>query len=176
VARKTFQLFDCSYKDITNLMDTVEIDPYFKEFLKNIEQKGHNIYILSDGYDLLIKQILSREGLEHLPFYSNSMIVEELDGSTAFDISLPYHNSECEFCGTCKTTLLKKLSSDQDEIIYIGDGHSDRCPIEHSHKVYAKDTLYQIAKDKEISAIKFTTFKEIIELEHPDIKPKNQND
>ena len=164
VARKTFELFDCSYEDIIELMQTVEIDPHFREFVLRAERAGCEIYILSDGYDRLIDFILKREGLDHLPTYSNVMVVEETDAGTVFDINLPHYNPACGSCGTCKTTLLKEFSG-EDEIIYIGDGYSDRCPIKYSDVVYAKDKLHRIAEDSGVGAVKVEGFDDIIESE-----------
>ena len=164
VAQNKFELFDCSYGDIMKLMQTVEIDPHFDEFVQRATEAGREIYILSDGYDRLIDFILEREGLDHLPTYSNCMVVEETDASTAFDIRLPHHNPDCGSCGTCKTSLLEKLSEESDTV-YIGDGYSDRCPIKYSDVVYAKDKLYQIAEQSKIDAVRFDRFDEIIRAE-----------
>jgi 2-hydroxy-3-keto-5-methylthiopentenyl-1-phosphate phosphatase len=157
VAIETFKLFDCQLEDIIKLLDNVKIDPYFKEFLKKVENDGDKVFILSDGYDVLIKHILQRENLDYLPYYANTLLAK-----SGFKIILPYYNPSCGLCGVCKTNLLKELSSGFNEIIYIGDGYSDSCPIKHAHRVYAKDKLYQIAKEKGINAIRFSSFKEII--------------
>ncbi|OWZ84620.1 MtnX-like HAD-IB family phosphatase [Natranaerobius trueperi] len=158
-AQKTFNLLDCNLQDIMDLVNEVKLDPKFKKFVDKVENQGDKLYILSDGYDLFIREILAREGLSYLPYYSNEL---QINGNGNFYINTPHSVNYCELCGTCKTELIRKLASNQDETIYIGDGSSDRCAISCVDKVFAKDKLYKIAIDKNIDAVKFSSFKEIL--------------
>lgn len=157
-ANQTFELFDASIDDIKNLMDTIEIDDYFEEFLVLCRSKGHEIYILSDGYDFNIKTILDRYNI-NVKFFANKLLY---DNGHRFMAECPYQSSSCQRCGTCKKDLIKQLAAEGSQIIYIGDGHSDFCPAETADVVFAKDVLYRYCLGKGINAVRFSNFKDII--------------
>ncbi|ACB86374.1 MtnX-like HAD-IB family phosphatase [Natranaerobius thermophilus] len=161
VARETFKLFDCSWEDVSRAISNIQIDPDFKKFVDIINREGDQLYIVSDGYDLLIKEILGREGLSHIPFYANKLLVNNRN----FSMTTPYSNDNCHQCGSCKTAIIRSLISNFKTVpktIYVGDGYSDRCPIEIADLVFAKEKLYQIAKSKGIEANKIKSFQDVI--------------
>jgi 2,3-diketo-5-methylthio-1-phosphopentane phosphatase len=154
----TFKLFNANLEDILKLMDTIEIDDYFKEFLSLCRQKGHHAYVLSDGYDVNIEAVFKRYGLE-VKYYSNKLTY---DSSKGFGIECPYENVSCGNCGTCKTNLIKKLQRKNSQIVYIGDGCSDQCPAAFADIVFAKGGLYNYCLEKSIQAEYFENFNDII--------------
>lgn len=158
-ANMTFELFDADLNDIKNLMDTIEIDEYFQEFLALCRSKEYPIYILSDGYDFNIQTILNRYDIDDVKFFANRLLYGH-DGR--FRVECPYHNDSCQHCGTCKTNLIKQLKTGDSQVIYIGDGHSDFCPAATADVVFAKDVLYRYCREKGINAVHFTNFKDII--------------
>lgn len=157
-ANRIFELFQASLEDVGNLMDKMEIDGYFKEFLELCRHKGHEVYILSDGYDFNIKTVLEKHNIE-VKYYSNKLLY---DTDKGFSIECPYHNPSCGNCGTCKTSLIKALKGDSGQVVYIGDGYSDMCPAAIADVVFAKDFLYKYCREKGINAIFFSDFKDII--------------
>lgn len=157
-ANQTFELFDASIDDIKKLMDTIEIDEYFKEFLALCRGKDYEVYILSDGYDFNIKTILDRYNI-NVKFFANKLLY---DKGHRFRAERPYQSSSCDRCGTCKTELMQQLTSEGSQVIYIGDGHSDFCPAEAADVVFAKDVLYRYCLEKGIKAVRFTDFRDII--------------
>lgn len=157
-ANQTFGLFDANLDDIKNLMDTIEIDEYFREFLDLCRSKDYEIYILSDGYDFNIQAILNRYNI-NIKYFANKLIYGK---DNRFRAECPYQSSSCQRCGTCKTELIKQLTTKGSQIIYIGDGHSDMCAAENADVVFAKDVLYRYCREKGINAIEFKNFKDII--------------
>ena len=91
-ASMTFKLFDATFEDVVDLLDTLEIDEYFSEFLSVCRYKGYEVYVLSDGYDFNISTILDRYGID-IVYYSNRLIYDRDKG---FDIECPYQNKSCE--------------------------------------------------------------------------------
>ena len=154
-ARRTFALFDAQPKDISRLMHSIDIDPYFLSFIKICEEQGHQLYILSDGYDENIRLILDRYKIA-LPYFANKLIYEH-----GFSIQTPYANNDCGQCGTCKTKLMQQLLG-HAQSVYIGDGYSDICPAKHADVVYAKSALYDYCVHNGIPALPFHSFKDII--------------
>lgn len=155
-ANRLFALLDAKPEDISKLMKTIEIDPYFIDFLKMCQDQGHQVFILSDGYDENIRLILDRYQIV-LPYYANKMIYDN-----GFRIQSPYDNKLCKKCGTCKTNLMQQLQGDAQSI-YIGDGYSDICPAEHADVVYAKGVLYDYCTNHGIPAIPYQSFKDFLE-------------
>ena len=51
----TFKLFRVGLKEIKSLIEKIEIDEYFQEFLALCRNQDYKIHILSDGYDFCIE-------------------------------------------------------------------------------------------------------------------------
>lgn len=155
-ASLTFKLFRADLDDVRKLIETVEIDDYFMEFLDLCRKQGDDVYVLSDGYDLIIDMVFKRYGIE-VPYYANRMIYED-----GFQIACPYLNPDCGQCGTCKSSLMKRLKGDAEQVVYVGDGYSDTCPAEKADLVFAKGVLYRYCLEKGIPVVCFETFRDII--------------
>lgn len=139
-------------------IDKQLIDESFIDFVKFCDEKNIEIIIVSDGLDLYIKRILEKYNL-NLKFYSNSIIIKE-DGTA--EMIFPYQDSVCLRCANCKRNHIINNSSDDDITIYIGDGHSDRCPIEYVDYIFAKKHLLQHCEKNRISYFPFDNFHSII--------------
>jgi 2,3-diketo-5-methylthio-1-phosphopentane phosphatase len=155
-ANRTFQLFNAKPVDLELFLNTIEIDPFFKEFVQTAKIHGDKIVVLSDGYDFNIKTVFHKYEID-LPFYSN-----KLSYNGNFHIDCLYSDESCGNCGTCKTNLIKKLKGDSDSAIYIGDGYSDFCPAKHADIVFAKNTLLEHCLKSGIKATPYRNFGDII--------------
>lgn len=155
-AHQTFELFEVSPENLKRFLKNIEIDEYFPQFLKNCQEKGHQVYILSDGYDLNIQTILDEHQLE-VPYYCNELVYTD-----RFQIRCPYKNDECGNCGTCKSSLMERLKEENSQTIYIGDGYSDICPAGKADLVFAKEPLYSICQEKGIPAVSYQNFYDIM--------------
>ena len=146
-------------EEAEKLMLSQEIDPYFVEFVKWAKGKGIEIFILSDGFDFYIRRILEKYNLSDVKFFSNRLWVE--DGRV--NLAFPYPDSVCRICGNCKRNHMLTLSGDEDIIVYIGDGYSDRCPVEYADVVFGKKELLKYCRAKNIPVYEFETFKDVME-------------
>ncbi len=155
-ANMTFKLFRANLNDVKKLMNTMEIDDYFKDFLSVCRDKGYGVYVLSDGYDFCLETVFRKYDID-VPYYANKMIYEQ-----GFEIECPNANPSCGICGTCKTKLIEKLKGEGNLVIYIGDGYSDTCPAMKADVVFARDALYKYCKDNGVSARYFDNFNNII--------------
>jgi 2-hydroxy-3-keto-5-methylthiopentenyl-1-phosphate phosphatase len=140
--------------------DTQDVDLHFKEFVSFCESKGIELYVLSDGFDFYIERILSNNGLERVGFFANHL---NFNGNETIYPTFPYTDSECNKCGNCKRNHLLTLSGEDDIIVYVGDGNSDRCPAEYADIVFAKRDLQSYCQSKNISFYEFKTFKDVRE-------------
>jgi 2,3-diketo-5-methylthio-1-phosphopentane phosphatase len=152
----TFGLFQADVSDLKMLLDTMEIDEYFKEFLGLCRNRRYGVFVLSDGYDYCIENMFSRYDIK-LPYYANRMVYDE-----GFKIECSGINPDCGICGTCKSELIESLKGEGNLVVYVGDGYSDTCAAAKADVVFAKNELYRYCRDNGIRARYFDTFSDII--------------
>ncbi|TYP52452.1 MtnX-like HAD-IB family phosphatase [Thermosediminibacter litoriperuensis] len=159
-ARETFKLFDASEEDLRNfLIENMEVDDYFIPFLEFCRKRGHDIYILSDGYDFNIKTILKKYGIKDIPYFSNKLIID----GRKFDIECQHSSGWCPQCGTCKAELIDKLKPRDGISVYIGDGYSDVCAAKKADVIFAKGVLLSHCRKNDIPAIAYKDFSDIVD-------------
>ena len=73
------------------------------------------------------------------------------------------------------------MSGDDDVIVYIGEGYSDRCPARYADIVFAKDDLLKFCHRENISYLEYRTFADVqlrlesvLSLKRPDIFRKRR--
>lgn len=157
-ARRVFSYFQADPDDVFCLLEGIEIDPGFMEFTDLCLREQNRIYVLSDGFDLSIRTVFRKYGI-NVPYFSNTMTFDN-----RFSIECPYANCECGHCGVCKTSLMQRLKEPGQTAIYIGDGYSDVCPAKHADMVFAKDPLYSLCRTAGVNVVGFSTFSDIITM------------
>ena len=149
-------LSNVTQKELDEFLNSIELDDYFKEFLRFIKEKNINFVILSDGFDLFIDEILKRNGVSNISVFANHLVYE----NNNFRIEFPYHNSKCDIgAGMCKC-----LQINEDKFCYIGDGTSDLCVAQKADILFATKSLERHCKNKAINYYPFKSFKDIIEV------------
>lgn len=159
-ARGQWGLIDGPSDALYEYIDSQEIDPYLIEFLQYCKQNGYVVRINSDGYDFYIQRILKKYNLDLRGYYNHI----SWDG-TKWSFSFPYADSHCKLCGNCKANIVKKFKDDGYEVVYVGDGYSDRCASEYADVVYAKKHLLEYCINNGIPHIPFNNFKDILNSE-----------
>ena len=170
--RRVFASISSVTKDeFTAFADSKAVDPHFKTFVEFCSEKSISVTVLSDGFDAYIDPVLKREGLDRLPRFSNRLQFND-DGTV--EPIFPYSDAECRRCANCKRNHLLTRSSDNNVIVYIGDGISDRCPVQFADIVFAKDSLVSFCETHNITFHRFEnfsdvlkTFKTIVETKKP---------
>jgi 2,3-diketo-5-methylthio-1-phosphopentane phosphatase len=152
-------------KELDAFIDKQEIDPSFSKFLNFCNDQGLSYHIVSDGMDYYIQRILERNGLSDVPYFTNHLDLKPLDGTprVLFKPSFPFTDEVCDRCAFCKRNHILTLCGDDDIIIYIGEGYSDRCPARYADIVFAKDDLLKYCQQENISYFEYRTFADIIE-------------
>jgi len=150
-------------KELDNFIDAQEIDETFKDFKLFCQKNNIEIFILSDGMDYYINHILKNNNITDVPFYTNHLQLESLDGSSRFLLkpSFPFTDENCDRCACCKRNHMLSLSADDDIIIYIGEGYSDRCPVRYADLVFAKDDLLKYCQQENISYFEYRSFADV---------------
>lgn len=150
--------------DLDSFLDEQPIDRTFIEFVRFYRAEGLACYVVSDGMDYYIKRILDRCGAKDVPFFANVLQFIPVDGTerVRFQPRFPYRDEVCDRCACCKRNHLLTMSADDDIIVYIGEGYSDRCPARYADIVFAKDDLLRYCRDENISYYEYDNFSDII--------------
>ncbi len=142
-------------------VDQFELDPGFPEFVRFCKQKEIPLAILSDGLDFYVERVLRNHGFDGIPWCANHLEFKNEDGITKMIPSFPHSDSECPQCGNCKRNHMLTMSSDEDIIVYVGDGISDRCPARYADIVFAKRSLLTYCQQQNITFHQFSTFRDV---------------
>ncbi len=126
------------------------LDPHLITLVKLTLDAGWRVEILSDGLDFYIKELLAPEEID-LPM--RSALLKHTDGVAT--IETPFINLACKKCGTCKSTRVDELTAAGEEVIFVGDGLSDRCAAPRAKRIFAKDDL---ARHLDEYAVKYESF------------------
>jgi 2-hydroxy-3-keto-5-methylthiopentenyl-1-phosphate phosphatase len=146
--------------------DQFAVDSHFANFVQFCKVRGVSIAILSDGLDVYVERVLSNAGLGDLQFFANHAEIEMVNGKGKLCVSFPYTDAECSLCGNCKRNHMLQSSADEDIIVYIGDGYSDRCPARFADFVFAKRQLIKHCQEQNITYFDFNNFDDVkIKLE-----------
>jgi 2-hydroxy-3-keto-5-methylthiopentenyl-1-phosphate phosphatase len=136
-------------------LETVRIRPGFRELVALARERGWRVVVVSSGFHELIEPILEREGVE-VELHANR-VDPRPDGWRV----LWQYDESCDSCGeSCKRSVVQDIAGD-DEIVYIGDGISDRCAAEASDRVFATRGLARYLEERGISFEHFDDFHSI---------------
>jgi 2-hydroxy-3-keto-5-methylthiopentenyl-1-phosphate phosphatase len=109
------------------VLDNARVRAGFAEFVRDARAAGWDVLIVSSGFHELIEPVLEREGVD-VELHANR--VEARPDGWRVEWRYP---DDCDDCGeSCKRTLLPA-----GEVVYVGDGYSDRCAALAADRVFA---------------------------------------
>lgn len=144
-------------QEATEMFKNEPLRDGFIEFTKWCEEKGLDLRIVSDGFNGYIRPILEHNSID-VPYYANDIEVTE-EGTLA--VNFQHARESCRHCGSCKCAHLLTHSSDEDTVVYVGDGYSDMCPVQMSDVVFARDQLLKHCEELSIHYHPFRDFFEV---------------
>jgi len=161
--RRQMALVRASAEELVALIAAIPLDPYFARFHQSIREAGVPFYVVSDGFDYVIRRVLRHCGVDgellngcHL--FSSFLRVE--GRNTVIDF--PHWPLPCEHgCATCKPEVMQRMSGGHRPVIFIGDGLSDRFAVEQAEVVFARDKLLAYCRDHSVPCQPFSTFADI---------------
>jgi 2,3-diketo-5-methylthio-1-phosphopentane phosphatase len=148
-------------KEFMDFVDQFVIDPHFIEFVRFCKEQEISLMVLSDGLDAYIERVLSNAGLKHIPFFANHAEFLNVHGREKLAVTFPHTDAECNLCGNCKRNHMLNTSADDDIIVYVGDGYSDRCPVKYADVVFAKQQLIKHCQEQNITYFEFNHFGDV---------------
>ena len=156
-------LVDAPVEELHAVIDGVALDPDFTAFCKFAQKKKMPLYILSDGFDYVIRRVLKRAGVERhfktgKSLFASAMKVE----GRRLTPSFPHLPEPCAHgCATCKAALIRALGEGRRPLIFVGDGMSDRFAVEFADVVFAKRHLLAYCRENGIPCHAFETFRDV---------------
>lgn len=161
--RRQMSLVKASEEDLDALIDSVPLDPGFAEFHRWTRQGEIPFYVVSDGFDYVIRRVLRNCGVNgdlvngsHL--FSSAMQVQ----GSALVVDFPHWPEGCKHgCATCKPEVIRRVRRAQSPVIFIGDGLSDRFSVTEADVVFAKDKLLAYCRENNLACRPFADFGEI---------------
>ena len=148
---------------LDEFLDGQAIDSTFVDFVQFCRVQGFGCCILSDGLDYYINRILRCYGLGTVEFFANTLTLKPVDGPSTVELQLsyPYADEVCDRCACCKRNHMLTRSGDDEIIVYVGEGYSDRCPIRFADIVFAKDDLLKYCQLEKISCHEYQCFSDV---------------
>jgi len=141
--------------------DGYTVDPNFPEFVRFCDERGLALVVVSDGLDAYVGRVLAKAEMNHLPYFANEARFVSEDGCGKLRVSFPYTDSECNRCGNCKRNHMLTQSAEEDIIVYVGDGYSDRCPVRYADIVFARRQLIRHCQEQNITYHEFRHFGDV---------------
>lgn len=156
-------LVNAPTEDLNAAIDAVPVDSDFATFCKFARKKHWPVYVLSDGFDYVIRRVLKSAGVEK-HFRSGSTLFASalrVEGRRLTP-SFPHSPEPCAHgCATCKAALINRLREGRRPVIFVGDGMSDRFAVEVADVVFAKRQLLAHCRANGIACHPFETFKDV---------------
>jgi 2-hydroxy-3-keto-5-methylthiopentenyl-1-phosphate phosphatase len=119
------------------LLENLELRPGLHELADR-----YRPLIVSSNFRQLIEPILAREGLD-LEVRAND-VEWHPDGWRA-----SFRNGEV--CGTCGEPCKRADLPTDGEVVYVGDGYSDRCAAQAADRVFARDGLARYLDERGVA-------------------------
>ena len=132
------------------------IRPGFRELVELARARGWRVVVVSSGFRQLIEPMLERAGIQGLELVSNEVDPDPEGWRITF-----FDESRCEVCGeACKRTTVRSMV-DGGEVVYVGDGYSDRCAAEDAYLVFARRGLAAYLAERGVPFEPFDDFFQI---------------
>jgi 2-hydroxy-3-keto-5-methylthiopentenyl-1-phosphate phosphatase len=135
------------------VLENVRVRQGFRELVDLARNRDWRVVIVSSGFRELIEPVLDREGLGELEVLSNTVDPDPDGWKVQFRVSEP-----CEVCGQpCKRSTAAALANGT-ELVYVGDGYSDRCAAELADVVFARRGLASYLEERGVPFERFEDF------------------
>lgn len=137
-------------------IENVRVRPGLRELVALAQARGWQVLVISSGFHELIEPILAHEGVE-VELHAN-----RLDARPDGWIVRWNYEDDCEACGeSCKRSNVARLARGE-EIVYVGDGYSDRCAAEAAGRVFAIKGLAHYLDEHGIPYTPFNDFHDVV--------------
>jgi 2-hydroxy-3-keto-5-methylthiopentenyl-1-phosphate phosphatase len=136
-------------------LERARVRPGFSELVELARERGWRLAVVSSGFHELIEPVLASVGVD-VEVYANRVDARPDGWRVQWR-----EERVCEVCGErCKRTLLRDIAP-QGEVVYVGDGISDRCAALASDRVFA---IRGLAEYLGASGVAYTGFRDFSDV------------
>ena len=129
------------------LLRNVRVRPGFRALVER-----HRPLVISSGFQELIEPLLAREGVK-VDLLANRVDARPEGWQVRFR-----DGAVCTVCGeTCKRSSLP-----QGDVVYAGDGYSDRCAALAATRVFATGALAEWLHGRDVAFERFDDFHDVL--------------
>ena len=133
---------------VTWVLEHARVRAGFSDFVRGARAAGWDVHIVSSGFHELIEPVLQREGVD-VAVHANR--VDPRPDGWVVEWRYP---DDCDECGeSCKRSLLPR-----GEVVYVGDGYSDRCAALSADRVFATAGLARYLAGRGVAFEPFSDF------------------
>jgi 2-hydroxy-3-keto-5-methylthiopentenyl-1-phosphate phosphatase len=126
----------------------------FRELVDAAHERGWRVVVLSSGFEELIRPVLERAGVEV------DVVANTVDATPS---GWRVHWRETTTCATCGEECKRAALPGNGEIVYVGDGISDRCAALASDRVFATRGLARYLDEQGVQYEPFDDFFDVLE-------------
>ena len=119
------------------LRENLELRPGFHDLAE-----AYRPLIVSSNFRQLIEPILEREGVE-LEVRANDVTWSPAGWRATF--------RNGDVCGTCGEPCKRADLPADGEVVYVGDGYSDRCAAQAADRIFARDSLARYLDEQDVA-------------------------
>jgi len=137
------------------LLEQVKIDPGFPAFARWCAERQIPLTVLSAGFKEIVALFISADEFPGLEIRANTLQPDEQKGwQCLFRDQTPF--------GHDKAQALREAHKQDRQVVFIGDGLSDRAPAEVADEVFAKPDLAEYCHTRGIHCHQYQTFDEVL--------------
>ena len=138
------------------VLENVRVRPGFRDVVELARERGWRFVIVSSGFRELIEPVLEREGVTGVELLSNS--VDPDPGGWKVRSGSPRSARSAASRASASTAA---ALADGTELVYVGDGYSDRCAAESADLVFARRGLASYLEERGVPFERFEDFHSI---------------
>ncbi len=137
-------------------LEHVRIRAGFRELVELARERAWGVEVVSSGFHELIEPVLESEGVD-VDLHANRVDARPDGWRVVWN-----YGDGCGSCGeSCKRALASELAG-EGELVYVGDGYSDRCAAELADRVFARRGLAAYLDERGVPYEHFDVFHDVI--------------
>jgi 2,3-diketo-5-methylthio-1-phosphopentane phosphatase len=136
--------------------------PGLEPLLDAVARRGGSTWLASGGFDFYIEAILDgKMGAFERAYFNTTRFA---DGG--IEVQFPHAELACEGCAVCKGRVCDLARAVASQVVFVGDGASDRCALGRADRVFAVrgSLLERACRDRRVSCETFERLDEVAAL------------
>ena len=163
--RRHFEVLRLGFRAYFDFLDAnIHVDSGVDAFLQQLRVRDMPLFIVSGGFRQGIKRVLGEERIEGVQIFANDLLEE--DGYLR--LSAATKSADCTEsigpCGNCKKVCIETIRKQTNkQILFIGDGLTDRCAAQKADLLFAKNgrALMKYCRANGLPYVPYTCFADI---------------